>query len=250
MGINIEYKNTDRRALAVIFAASWLYHRLTGFEVEGSLPREGPAIVVANHTSETDVLKMAYISFTSGKRVIRGVAKRDLLDLSYNEPPEVLARTGKMGKFDLLKVPVFRQLIAFTLNGIGAISVTRGNERSIEQDRQFLFVCDEVLRSGQLLGIFPQETRVREGDLRDIKPGIGLLVRRHPAIPVLPVSISNKKVVIGNTFTYLELSENSDHRLGPKETVAIVADRIADNLSLAIRIKWQKEDRPLFLNRN
>lgn len=251
LGVNIEYPQTNKLALASIIVAAKAYHLFNGFEVVGELPKTGPAIVVTNHTSSFDILKMAYVCFTTSERVIRGVARKGLLDPNYREPEAVLARTRKKGDSNPARLPLLNQTLAFIFNGIGAIPVIRGGERNSAEDRQFLLACDEVLNSNQLLGIFIQETRVKAGDLENPMPGVNLIARKHPDVPIVPVGIwarhFGEKVVIGPPFTYNELAKTSDHRLGAKETTTLIVDRIAANLHSDVQTKWKVVDRPRFL---
>lgn len=251
LGINIEYEQTDKKALRALVYTSVLYGKISGLQIEGELPKEGAAILVSNHTGNTDIFRGCLACTTTSQRIIRGVARESLLDLSVKESEYVLKRTGKLGKFDPMTLPLVTPTIAFVLNGIGAIPVQRGIERDSRKDKQFLKTCDEILQSGQMLGLFLQETRVKEGDLRNVFPGAGIIARRHRDIPIVPITILNKrfgnKMIIGESTTVNKMGEESGHRLGVREIIALIGDRIAQNHHPIVRIKWEAEDRPKFL---
>ena len=251
LGINVEYPQTDRKALRALVYASNFYGKISGFQIEGSLPKKGPAILVSNHTSNTDIFKCCLACVTTSQRIIRGVARESLLDLSVKESDEVLERTGKKGKFDPMNLPLVAPTIAFVLNGIGAIPVQRGSERDRNKDKRFFKTCYQVLESGQMLGLFIQETRVKEGDLSNPFSGAGFIARRHPDVPIIPITILNKRfgnrMVIGEPTTYTQLVQEAGHELSPVEVIAQIGDRIAQNHHEIVRIKWSKEDRPKLL---
>lgn len=251
LGINIEYEQTDKKALRALVYASQLYGKINGLQIEGALPKEGAAILVSNHTGNTDIFRGCLACVTTSQRIIRGVARESLLDLSVKESDEVLERTGKKGKFDPMTLPLIAPTIAFILNGIGAIPVQRGSERDSDKDKRFLRTTDEILESGQMLGLFMQETRVKAGDLSNPFPGAGVIARRHPDVPIIPITILNKrfgnKMIIGEQTTYKQLAQESDHKLSPAEATALIGDRIAQNHHEIVRIKWQAVDRPQLL---
>ena len=251
LGINVEYQQTDKKALRALVYASKFYGTLSGIQIEGSLPKEGAAILVSNHTGNTDIFRGCLACVTTCQRIIRGVARESLLELSVKESEAVLRRTGKLGKLDIMNVPPVAQTISFILNGIGAVPVQRGSDRNSEKDRRFLRTCEEILASGQMLGLFIQETRVKEGDLSNPFPGAGVIARRQPDVPIIPITILNKrfgnKMVIGEPTSYTQLAQEADRKLSPAEVTALIGDRIAQNHAEIVRIKWQVIDRPKLL---
>lgn len=252
LGINIEYPKTNKAALAGFVAASKIFVRITGVEIVGGFPKERGAIVASNHTSTTNAFSACVACVTTSERIIRGVARESLLDPKIKESDEVLERTGKKDKFDVMNFPLVAQIIAFTLRGIGAIPVQRGSDRNSMQDRKFLTTCDEVIDSGQMLGLFIQETRVKAGDLSNVFPGVGVVARRHQDTPIIPVTILNKRfgnrMIIGDPTSYNELAQEAGKRLGAREVTALVVDRIAANHHPSVNINWQLNDRAKFLS--
>lgn len=127
--------------------------------VEGTerpLPRAGPLIVIANHTSYVDPpLVGAWLQPRLG-RPIQFMAKGQLF------------------------VPFLRPLLAHW----GTIFVRPGGS-----DPDAYRAGLAVLRGGGVLGIFPEGTRSHDGALGDALPGAALIASRSGA-PILPLGIS------------------------------------------------------------
>lgn len=88
-------------------------------------------------------------------------------------------RIRYMGKFDLAKMPVVKDLA----DAIGFFPVRRG-----AGDRVALHIGEEVLRRGESLGIFPEGTRVYDGGLARPKQGAARLAL-ITGVPIVPVAI-------------------------------------------------------------
>lgn len=135
-----------------------LVRATTRIEVEGgaTLPRTGPLIVVANHTSNVDPpLVEAWLQPRLG-RPIQFMAKEQLF------------------------VPLLRPILRW----YGSILVRAGGS-DVEAYRDGL----ALLRQGGVLGVFPEGTRSADGRLGEAHQGVALLALRSGA-PVLPVGIS------------------------------------------------------------
>ncbi len=116
-----------------------------------NMPKKGPFIIAANHLSWTDVpLVPAYFS----SQVVY-IAKEQLF----------------FGKFGWL------------VRFLGGIPVKRG-----EADRQLLRACDELLKNGKILAIFPEGTRSRTRSMNHAHAGMGMIALRA-GVPVVPVAI-------------------------------------------------------------
>ena len=121
-----------------------------------NVPDHG-CILVANHTSVTDVLVLE----AAQKRQIRFMAKKELF-----------------------KVPLLSSLI----KALGAYPVDRGGA-----DVKSLKLTFKMIADGDLIGIFPQGTRCPNTDPREteVKSGIGMIAY-HAKADILPVYIDNK----------------------------------------------------------
>lgn len=139
----------------VVRAVFWVYLKVFhGFHTEGSqnLPDRGPAIVASNHRHWLDPV---------------------LLACSFRRP------ICFMAKEELFRSPVIARL----LRAVGAFPVRRG-----QMDRAALRTALEALRGGKVLGIFPEGTRSRSGQLLRAEPGVGFMADKGQA-PVVPCGI-------------------------------------------------------------
>jgi 1-acyl-sn-glycerol-3-phosphate acyltransferase len=129
------------------------------FRVEGDLekvPRSGALILASNHASSADpVLIGAFLNQKLG-RPLNWLGKRELLDFPLTG---WLARQGGIH-------PVDR------------------DAADLEAFRSAMRVLD----AGQILAVFPEGTRSRDGGLQQVREGVGMLALRSGA-PVLPVAV-------------------------------------------------------------
>jgi 1-acyl-sn-glycerol-3-phosphate acyltransferase len=123
------------------------------FEVRGreNLPKSGPYIIAANHTSWKDPPVVSIALATP----IRWMAKTEVFDWPF---------------------------IGFLLRGIGNFAVRRG-----ESDRKAIALSLKILGNGLPLGVFPEGHRSDGGLLRG-QPGIALLADRTDAL-IVPCAI-------------------------------------------------------------
>lgn len=154
------------------------------------VPPTGPLVVVANHTHFVDPPVMG---MSLGRKVLL------------------------MAKQELFRVPV----IGWIVTHYDAFPVRRG-----EADRQAMRWALQALEMGQAVGMFPEGTRSRTGEMRSAYPGAALIAVRSGA-PVLPIGIDGTdrilpalrrgrratvRVVYGPTFT-LQFDEKASGRL-------------------------------------
>jgi 1-acyl-sn-glycerol-3-phosphate acyltransferase len=137
------------------FLLNGLVRVASSWEVRGleHIPRTGGLIVASNH-------------------------------ISFYDPPLIGIAADRelhyLGKEELFRIPVLGWLIR-TFNGI---PIRRG-----VADMSGLSKAMEVLRAGKTLVMFPEGSRMRDGELHPARPGVGMLAVGTDAL-VLPCFIS------------------------------------------------------------
>lgn len=133
---------------------------------------DGAAVICSNHSSAGDPF---YVVFAFGRR----------------NPMRAIA------KMQIMKVP----LIGWILSKAGVFGVNRGHA-----DMKAVKTALKVLKDGDKLLIFPEGTRVHEGESVEAKTGAAMFATRS-GVPLLPVYVPTKKrlfrfnrVVIGAPF--------------------------------------------------
>lgn len=123
------------------------------------LPKNGPAIIVANHNSHLDAMVIMSLYPLRDIHKVRPVAAADYF-LS--------------NKF----------LAWFSLNVIGIIPVRRDQVK----DRNSLFdTCHQALDNGDILVLFPEGSRGEPEQLSVLKRGIHHLVKTRVKLSVFPI---------------------------------------------------------------
>ena len=133
------------------------YRLLYGYRVVGLeyIPAEGGALVASNHVSLLDP-PLVGISITG--RQVHFVAKKELF-----------------------KIPLLGPILA----GCGCIWVDRHSKdgRSVNQAIQ-------LLRGGRLVGIFPEGTRSKSGQLQKARLGVAMMALKA-GTPIVPACLFN-----------------------------------------------------------
>lgn len=138
---------------------------------------EAPYIIVSNHKSLLDVVLIALYT------------RREIHFL---------------GKHTLRKNPIMR----FLLDRLHLIPVERNNS-----DMKAMRRCVKVLEEGKVLGIFPEGTRRRNGDMQELLSGAAIIALRSK-VPIVPVLIAEKprlfrltRMYVGDPIVYDDLLE-------------------------------------------
>ena len=161
-----------------------------------NLPKEGGVIVAFNHKSNWDPV----IAGLSSKRKLRFMAKEELF-----------------------KNPVFGALI----KALGAFPVHRG-----KGDIGAIKASLKILSEGEVMLMFPEGHRIKDGRKVKAKPGVALIAQRAQ-VPVVPVCISGEyKWMHKVTVTYgkpISLEEYYGQKM-EQEKIQKIADSILDEI--------------------
>ena len=182
------------RGIVCVYAYIVYKVKIVGLE---NIPKEGGAVICANHQSFNDVILLA-IS-----------AKRQLYF---------------MGKEELFK---FKPL-AYLFKKLGAFPVRRGkgDVNAVEQAK-------EIVKSGKLFMIFPEGTRSK-GEMLRAKSGAALIASACES-NIVPIAIkySHKRhffckatVSVGTAFSVPVI----DMEMGGRKTIREVSDKIMNNI--------------------
>lgn len=139
----------------ITYGILWVLSRVIGkicfrYRVEGRIPQKGGVLVASNHASYLDI---------------------PLLGCGMNR------RAWYLGRSDLFPVPVLNRI----LRSLGWIPV-----RVSRLDREAFGKAINLIKSGEVVVIFPEGGRSRDGYLRRPKAGIGVIVSQT-GCPVVPV---------------------------------------------------------------
>ncbi|MBQ4075091.1 MAG: 1-acyl-sn-glycerol-3-phosphate acyltransferase [Clostridia bacterium] len=131
------------------------------------MDREGPYMLLANHQSWIDPV---IIAVGCRAHEIRFVGKKELTK---------------------------NKALAWLVTKLHMITVDRHNT-----DLQAMRQCNQVLREGKVLGIFPEGTRHLPDMMSEVETGAAVLAFRSKAL-VLPVYIQNKLKLFRRTHVYV-----------------------------------------------
>jgi 1-acyl-sn-glycerol-3-phosphate acyltransferase len=135
----------------------WLFLKLKyRLKVEGgkNIPRTGGAVIVANHCSYLDPPVMCAVS---ASRIVRFMARDTLFSSRFAK---------------------------WYFNGVRVIALdrTRGDLGALKR-------AIATLKEGKVIGLFPEGTRSRDGQMHEAKGGIGFLIAKGD-VPVVPLYIT------------------------------------------------------------
>lgn len=157
------------RFIAALFLRVGFRFRVKGLE---NLPKDGSLIICPNHSSNWDPIVFSIIS----PRKIRWMGKQELFDIK------------PLGAF---------------LGKLGVFPIKRGETDAVSIKTSF-----RILKNDEVLGLFPEGTRVDGFDLKNAKPGASLISIRTKT-PILPVYIESNyrlfskiKINIGQPIDY------------------------------------------------
>lgn len=146
--------------LAWLFKGILVPTRVYGAE---NMPKTGPVVLCCNHSSMADPIRLA-----------------------YSQPRQI----HFMAKEELFRVPVLNYFIRI----LGAFPVSRG-----KGDRKAVNTARKFLMEGNVLGIFPEGTRSKNGELLRPKSGAVLLASQTGA-PIVPCCITPVNAAMPKIF--------------------------------------------------
>ncbi|HHU70292.1 MAG TPA: 1-acyl-sn-glycerol-3-phosphate acyltransferase [Thermoanaerobacterales bacterium] len=176
---------------------STFFYIMFKWEVKGkeNIPKKGPVILCANHISWWDPPIIA----CSIQRKVHYMAKEEL----FHNP---LAR--------------------YILTSLGAFPIRRK-----EADRRAIRKSLQILKEGKVLGLFPEGTRSKTGELLKPEAGVALIALKSKA-PIVPIAVRGPykffkpiKIIIGEPFYLI----NDDHKLN-SQMLQKYSDEIMDKI--------------------
>ena len=175
-----------------------LFRFVYRWQIEGreNLPSEGPVIICSNHISWLDPPLMGCIAWPRHVHI--------------------------MAKEELFRIPVFGSII----KRVKAFPVKRDSA-----DRRAIKTAIDIVKNGEIVGLFPEGTRSRTKDLLPPQPGVGLITHKSGA-PVVPVAIMGPyklfrpiRVRIGKPLDFSEYyGEKARSELLEKIAASIMAE--------------------------
>jgi 1-acyl-sn-glycerol-3-phosphate acyltransferase len=138
------------RFVDYLFCRAWLRLKVEGLE---HLPKEGGALLAANHQSFLDIL---VVGAAVRRRHVTFVARDTLAEWWW---------------------------LAFVMRQCGAILIRRGTS-----DRAAIRAMAEHLSAGDIVAIYPEGTRSRDGKTKEFKGGV-VMAARLGGVPMIPVGI-------------------------------------------------------------
>ncbi|WP_374755487.1 lysophospholipid acyltransferase family protein [Citrobacter amalonaticus] len=152
-------------ALCIVWPVIWLWLGLRVKHRE-RLPKSGPAIVVANHNSHMDVFALLSLFPLCRQAEVHPVAAADYFLRN-------------------------KYMAWFALNILNIIPVSRKGG-----DANPLALCEQALREGKTLILFPEGTRGEPGILSPLKSGVWYLSQHVPEVPIIPVWLRGTEQVM------------------------------------------------------
>jgi 1-acyl-sn-glycerol-3-phosphate acyltransferase len=186
-----------RYGLAVVRPLVHLLFPVTFHNTE-NLQQDAPAIVISNHTSMLDPV------------IIAMACRRHHIRF--------------MGKKELNKKPLFK----WFFDQLAMIPVDRHNT-----DMAAIRACMKTLGEGNVLGIFPEGTRHKEGVMEDIESGIAMIALRGKAT-LLPVYLTDKPRLFRRIHVYCGTSIPVTH-LARGGVNKQNCDKLLENIRLRYR---------------
>ena len=190
----------------LVYTVGPLFRGLYRIKVYGTehIPADGALVLCCNHRSNIDpvTLGAAVGKKRKPKRQVFYMAKKELFE---------------------------NKALKWLITKLGAFPVSRG-----ESDSSAIETAYEILRRGDILGIFPEGTRSKDGNLLRFKSGAALISQQSGA-PVLPAAIIFEEkmgvfrrttVRFGEVMTPQELGLDSGSASALRKASRTIMDRV------------------------
>ncbi len=191
--------------LRILF--TWFFCKVCHTEITGTenMPPEGGVILAANHLSNWDPPFL-------GTFILRPV--------SY------------MAKKELFDIPVFSRCIIH----LHAFPVKRG-----AADRGAIKAALAALGEGRCVGLFPEGTRSRDGEVHKAEAGVALLAAKS-GVPVVPAAITGTNRIFsrGSFFPALYVSYGAPLRFEGRANDRAALERFSEKIMEEI-VKMKKK---------
>ena len=138
------------------------------YEGRRNIPREGPALLLANHQSFFD--------------------------------PSIVGSTTRRHLCFLARKTLFRGLFGALIRRLNAVPVDQEGVA-----KEGLKTIIEQLKAGQAVLVFPEGERTVTGEVQPLKPGVLLLIKRIAA-PIVPIGIAGAFDALPRTRKWPKLS--------------------------------------------
>lgn len=197
LGTRIEQPGVNLLVAAPLLFAAHSTVYLKAFDISGAenLPEEGPCVVTSTHTSALQTLLLPEAIMMITGRSVAMVAGHTKLFPKALEDPNILAKTGeKPYEEKSLLGKVGAEIRGYLLREIGILPIHRG-EAPYSEVRSEMQNMLEVLDRGEILGLFMNMSRT----VPDIYPGVVMVARRFPEVPVVP-AFTDGKLLDRNPF--------------------------------------------------
>ena len=188
----------------IVYPFIRLFIRLESFGME-NVPKNKGYILAANHTSIADMFAIAV---------------------------PVKSQICYMAKEEIFKVP----LVKWLFKALGTFAVKRG-----KGDTEAIDKACEIINNGKVLGIFPEGTRSKTGEIGKAKAGVALIAMQTKA-DILPVSIKystgtfklfcKATVRVGEIIPYKEPAEDESQRAFIRRISGEVMGKITEMWSM------------------
>jgi 1-acyl-sn-glycerol-3-phosphate acyltransferase len=129
---------------------------------------------------------------------------------------------------------LFKTVTTYVRKLLGAFPIKRG-----ENDLKAMKTAINIVRTGNILGLFPEGTRNKDGHDIDIKAGIGFIVAKTK-VPVIPVSIygrtrlfSKIKIIIGEPIDFSKYFQEKISSNDYKEISNMIMSKIRGSYQLS-----------------